>query len=29
VEDVVTAGALTASQVCNGLATQCQQAGVH
>jgi D-xylose transport system substrate-binding protein len=29
VEDVITAGALTAAQVCNGLATQCQQAGVH
>jgi D-xylose transport system substrate-binding protein len=29
VEAVVTAGALTAAQVCNGLAQQCQAAGVH
>jgi D-xylose transport system substrate-binding protein len=28
VEDVITAGALTAAQVCNGVETQCQQAGV-
>jgi D-xylose transport system substrate-binding protein len=28
VEDVITAGALTAAQVCNGIKTQCQQAGV-
>jgi D-xylose transport system substrate-binding protein len=28
VEDVITAGALTAAQVCNGIETQCQAAGV-
>jgi D-xylose transport system substrate-binding protein len=28
VEDVITAGALTAAQVCNGIETQCQEAGV-
>ena len=28
VEDVITAGALTAEQVCNGIETQCQDAGV-
>jgi D-xylose transport system substrate-binding protein len=29
VEDVITAGALTAAQVCSGLETQCAQAGIH
>src|SRR4051794_7608905 len=29
VQDVITAGALTAAQVCSGLETQCAQAGIH
>jgi D-xylose transport system substrate-binding protein len=29
VEDVVTAGALTAAQVCNGIEQQCATAGIH
>jgi D-xylose transport system substrate-binding protein len=29
VEDVITAGALTAAQVCNGIEQDCQNAGIH
>jgi D-xylose transport system substrate-binding protein len=29
VEDVITAGALTAAQVCSGIAAECTQAGIH